>query len=300
MARMQKVVRGRPTMASGPAGRRRSPIRAAYEEYRLDRQGELLSSKTLDFHDWHVQPFLAWLDAEGVQRFEHLSIEHARACRARLASTPGKNGRMRQPDTLHGSHRAIATFLRWASKEKYPIEDSILDLRAPRIPKKEPTVYHITHVRAVLAACSPAVPTEDATVRLLVGSGVRRAEACGLAVRAPDGLHDVMTDSLQRGRVELRVRWDGGAKGGKSQRVPITPKLASVLTRYEARHRPDTSFPHLLISEHGRPYEVSGLDSMMDRLQGRVGFRVHAHAFRHTFAPVSARCTGTAGTQRPS
>jgi integrase len=126
-------------------------------------------------------------------------------------------------------------------------------------------------------------------VRLIVGSGVRRAEVCGLAVTAPDGLTDLMVDSMQRGRVELRVRWDGGAKGRKSRRVPITPKLAAALKRYEARHRPDADYPNLLISEHGRPYEVAGIDSMMDRLQRRVGFRVHAHAFRHTFATVATK-----------
>jgi hypothetical protein len=42
---------------------------------------------------------------------------------------------------------------------------------------------------------------------------VRAAELCGLAVRGPDGLPDLMLDSLDRGRLELRVRWDAGAKG---------------------------------------------------------------------------------------
>jgi integrase len=37
----------------------------------------------------------------------------------------------------------------------------------------------------VLAACNPAVPTEDLVVRILVGSGLRRAEICGLAVMGP-------------------------------------------------------------------------------------------------------------------
>lgn len=149
--------------------------------------------------------------------------------------------------------------------------------------------YHIAQVRKVLAACSPDVPTEDLMVRLLVGSGIRRAEVCGLAATASDGLPDLMEDSMQRGRVELRVRWDAGAKGRKSRRVPITPKLAAALKRYEARHRPDVEHPQLLISEHGRPYNMAGVDSMMDRLQVRVGFRVHAHAFRHTFAAVATK-----------
>jgi len=141
----------------------------------------------------------------------------------------------------------------------------------------------------VLAACNAEVPTEDLIVRVLVGSGIRRAEVCGLSVTAPDGLSDLMVESLRRNRVELRVRWDGGAKGRKSRRVPITPKLASALKRYEAQRRPDTEYPNLLISEQSRPYEPSGIDSMMDRLQSRVGFRVHAHAFRHTFATVATK-----------
>jgi integrase len=157
------------------------------------------------------------------------------------------------------------------------------------VPDKEPTVYHIAQVRKVLAACNAAVPTEDLVVRILVGSGLRRAEICGLAVLGPDGLSDVMTDSLGRGRVELRVRWDAGAKGRKSRRVPITPKLAAAIKRYEARHRPETDLPQLLINGHGGPYQGPGIKSMMDRLTGRAGFRVHAHAFRHTFATVAAK-----------
>jgi hypothetical protein len=50
-------------------------------------------------------------------------------------------------------------------------------------------------------------------VRLLVGAGVRVSETCGLSLFGPGGLSDLVLDSMRRGRVELRVRWDGGAKG---------------------------------------------------------------------------------------
>jgi integrase/recombinase XerD len=71
--------------------------------------------------------------------------------------------------------------------------------------------------------------------------------------------------------------------------VPITPKLAAAIKRYEARHRRDTDLPQLLINEAGRRYQGPGIKSMMDRLTERTGFRVHAHAFRHTFATVAAK-----------
>jgi site-specific recombinase XerD len=289
MAAMRRAVRTRPSTPARPAGRRPSPIRAGYDHFRLERQGALVSRKTLEYYDLMVLPFLSWLDAEGVQRFEHLDVAHARQYRARLATTPGRHGRPLQPKTLLESHRAIGAFLRWAGREGYRFDGRILELTAPHVPDKEPTVYHVTQVQRLLAACNPQVPTEDLMVRLLVGSGIRRAEVCGLAVNGPDGLSDLMVDSMQRGRVELRIRWDGGAKGRKARRVPITPRLVTAVKRYEARHRPDTNDPHLLISEHGRPYGIGGVDSMMDRLQVRVGFRVHAHAFRHRFATVATK-----------
>jgi len=135
-------------------------------------------------------------------------------------------------------------------------------LKAPRVPLKEATVFHIARLRDVLAACNAERPQEELIVRILVGSGVRAAELCGLAVRGPDGLPDLMLDSLDRGRVELRVRWDAGAKGKKSRRVPITPKLAAAIKRYEARQRDHARVATIL---------VNGTDkSCMGRPQSRL------------------------------
>jgi integrase len=157
------------------------------------------------------------------------------------------------------------------------------------VPLKEATVFHIAQLRDVLAACNAERPQEELIVRVLVGSGVRAAELCGLAVRGADGLPDLMLDSLDRGRVELRVRWDAGAKGKKSRRVPITPKLAAGIKRYEARHRDHARVPSILVNDRGLSYTPWGIDQLMDRLEKRVGFHVHAHAFRHTFATVASQ-----------
>lgn len=183
---------------SQPAGRRRQPpIRAAYEHFRLERQGVLVSRSTLEFYDAMVVPFLTWLDGEGVERFEHMGVEHARLYKARMASTAGRHGRMLLPDTLHGSHRAIGTFLRWAVREGYGIDGRILDLPAPRIPEKEPTMYHIAQVRKVLAACNPDVPTDD----LL-------AATVGIRCRVYPHLlrHSYITWAIRRGMHPVQVR----------------------------------------------------------------------------------------------
>ena len=89
--------------------------------------------------------------------------------------------------------------------------------------------------------------------------------------------------------MELRVRCDAGAKGRKSRRVPITPNLAAAIKRYTSMGRPDADFPELLINSRRKPFRDGGIYSLMMRIQRRVGFRVHGHAFRHTFTTVATQ-----------
>jgi hypothetical protein len=73
MAGVRRAIRVLPGGVSSPA-RRQPPLAAGYEHFRLERQGALLSAKTLDYYDGMVLPFLKWLDAEGVRRFDHLDV----------------------------------------------------------------------------------------------------------------------------------------------------------------------------------------------------------------------------------
>jgi integrase/recombinase XerD len=266
-----------------------TPLVAAYQHFRLDRMGNLASASTLEHYDWMVHPFLEWAARAGIGSLDNLKVDHVRVYRAGLTQRKTRTGRPLEGRTVLDSHKALMTFFRWAAEEEYQIDAKILKLKRPKAPEKESTVYHIKELRTILSHCNWNMPAEDLIIRLLVGSGLRLSELCGLSLSGPDGLPDLMADSLTRGRVELRVRWDAGAKGRKSRRVPITAKLAAAIKRYEARHRPRVECANLLINMYGRQYQRYGLDKVMDRLQERVGFRVHAHAFRHTFATVATQ-----------
>lgn len=272
-------------------GRRRTPLEDAYDQFRLERQGNRLSPRTLASYDYHVDGFFGWLRDEHpqIRQFKDLTVDVMRAYRAEIATRDSHRGRPLSAETLQDSHASIRVFLRWADSEGYKVDARLLKLPRVKVPAKEPTVYHISQLRQILAVCNNDFPQQDLVVRILVGSGVRISELCGIAVEGPDGLPDLMLDSVERGRVELRVRWDGGAKGKKSRRVPITPKLAAAVKRYQAKHRPEVDLPELLISARGTPYDKAGIDTMLDRLQVKAGFRIHAHAFRHTFATVACQ-----------
>ena len=71
MQRQMRVIQGTALEA-----RPRSGIESAYDHFRLERQGELVSQSTLDHYDYMVQPFLDWLRREQpeVRGFEDLDV----------------------------------------------------------------------------------------------------------------------------------------------------------------------------------------------------------------------------------
>jgi integrase len=81
-------------------------------------------------------------------------------------------------------------------------------------------------------------------------------------------------------------------KGGKFRRVPVSRRLRRELVRYLNRVRPDASAVELLIRQDGRPVRVDTVVELFQRLRPKLGFRVHAHKFRHTFATEYLRQGG--------
>src|SRR5205807_9433268 len=93
----------------GTAARpRQSAIEAAYDHFRVDRQGNLASSNTLDHYHYLVGPFFEWLRDErpDVDRFEHLDVHVVRDYRVALTRrTSERTGRPLEPSTLLDAHR---------------------------------------------------------------------------------------------------------------------------------------------------------------------------------------------------
>ncbi len=215
MQRQMRVIQG-----IAPEARPRSGIESAYDHFRLERQGELVSQSTLEHYDYMVLPFLDWLRREQpeVRRFEDLDVVVVRENRAVLAAGRRRDGRQLAARPVFDGHRALLTFFRWAEAQGYRIDSRILALKRPRVPVKEPTVYHVAQVRQILGACNPKLPQEELAVRILVGSGIRESELCGLAVVALDRLPDLMLDSVARGE----VRPNRGQQGVRRETIVKT------------------------------------------------------------------------------
>jgi hypothetical protein len=113
--------------------RGRTQLAEAYDLFRLEKQGALLSRATLDFYDLHVGALLRWISTTEpeVRRLEQVDATVLRRYRAELAERLGRHGRPLEPESLHASHRALRVFLRWAEAEGFPIDPRTLRLPAP-------------------------------------------------------------------------------------------------------------------------------------------------------------------------
>jgi len=112
-----------------------------------------------------------------------------------------------------------ADLLPLGAAQGYAVDPRILELKRPKVPKKEPTVFHIRQVHEILAACNPRVSQEDLAVRILLGSGIRESELCALALVGPDRMSDLMLDFMcaRPGRA-------AGALGRRRHGTEVTPR----------------------------------------------------------------------------
>ncbi len=110
MGRVKQRVRVLPGGVAAAVRGGLPPIESGYQHFRLERQGALVSPRTLEYYDGMVLPFLRWLDEERTRRFEDVDVSAVRRYRALLTARPGRHGRPLQPKTLLESHRSILTY----------------------------------------------------------------------------------------------------------------------------------------------------------------------------------------------
>jgi site-specific recombinase XerD len=181
-------------------------------------------------------------------------------------------------NTVHGHFEVLKAFANWACRESYPVDPALLKVRAPKVAQQEMETYSSEQQAALLRAAAPGWPRM--AVATLLGTGMRVGELCALSLEDVEDDREASFLKIKRG------------KGAKFRRVPVSQLLRRELVRYLNRHRPETPAEQLLVLRDGRPVTVACVSRLFQRLRRRVGFRVHAHKFRHTFATEYLRRGG--------
>jgi site-specific recombinase XerD len=180
--------------------------------------------------------------------------------------------------TAQTYYRALNTFFRWLVDEGEIEKSPMARMRAPRVEISPPPILSDADLVKLLRACAGRDFTErrdSAILWLLIDTGMRAGELCGLTL-------DALDLDLQVARVAA-----GTSKSRRGRAVPFGAKTSAALDRY-LRVRGGHTFaadPHLFLGLRG-PVTTSGLYQILKGRGAQAGLesRIFTHLLRHTMA----------------
>jgi site-specific recombinase XerD len=234
--------------------------------------------KTIELYSQSVRYFSRWLTDRGREPvLEELTRHAISAWLAELAESA-------EPSTVGTRLRRMRRFCRWLVTEG-ELEVALTDgIEIPSPPDKPVPILSEGEIAALLKTC--AVPRgrsgvfdrsvflgrrDEVVLRLLLDTGVRVSELCGLDLTDVD--------------LDRELAYVTG-KGSRPRVVPFGAKTAQALDRYlrvRAMH-PHARSSRLLLGQRG-PMTPDGARDVLHTRAAQAGVAdLHPHRFRHTFA----------------
>lgn len=178
------------------------------------------------------------------------------------------------PATVAKHYRSLQQLFKWLADGGEIPRSPMERMSPPAVPEQPVPILDDAVLSALLATCRYNTfenRRDTAIIRLLLDTGMRAGELCGLRVEDVDFEH----------QVALVV-----GKGGRNRACPFGSKTADSLRRYlrfRGRHDAAES-PPFWLGKKGRMTD-SGVRQMLERRCVDAGIPpVHPHQFRHTFA----------------
>ena len=231
-------------------------------EWLLDLRVLGRSPRTLGWYSQKMRWYLE--EGGGVQTLEEFTAFELKRYLASLQD------RGLAENSVKHAHTVAKAFANWAAREGHPVDEALLRVRSPKVAQTEPETLSAAEQEIVLRSARAGWPR--IALQILLGTGMRVSELCALVLEDVEEDDDASFLKVRRG------------KGAKFRRVPISRHLQRELARYLNRGRPACRNQSLLVLQDGTSVSVECVTQMLRRLKKLVGFAVHAHKFRHTFA----------------
>ena len=190
-----------------------------------------------------------------------------------------------KPATALNRYRALGTYFRWLADEGEIPDSPMRRMKPPHVPEEPPAVLSDDQLTKLLKACGGTTfddRRDAAMIRLLLDTGMRRAELAGMKMEDIDFDHDVV---LVLG------------KGRRPRACPFGSKTAAALDRYlraRAKHR-HANLPNFWIGQQGA-MAGSGVNQVLNKRTKAAGIApINPHRFRHSFAHTWLASGGNEG-----
>jgi|YelNatPaOPRAMG01_1025707.scaffolds.fasta_scaffold114852_1 site-specific recombinase XerD len=183
--------------------------------------------------------------------------------------------------TLRNYHANLSALWRWAVQQGYCNENIISQIQPPIAEKKAIVPLSREEIQAIVLSAlhSDNHLRDSAIILLLVDTGIRASELCGLKIK---DLNQTTRHIIVFG------------KGRKERQIPISQTtFSSILLYIHSRGKVKPNDP-LFLSNTNKTLNKDQLRNIICKLgeDGKVT-RVYPHLFRHTFAIQFLRNGGT-------
>ena len=252
-------------------------LRDLVEEFTLSLSGAGRSPETAKAYQYAVCDLETFLTASGAsvdpEQISPLQIERWLADR-RASKSAANAGFV---------HRHVRPFFRWLIRRGYldVAKDPFRSVATPKVETKVVQIMSDDDVRAVLAATEGSdwsSRRDRALVRVLMDTGIRRGEACGLTVEDLD---------LATGTLHVRL-----TKGRRERLVPLGVKARMELRAWlraraeYLRRNGHADGGALFCGRYGGVWSGSGMWQAVQRRAEQAGIRPArlVHVWRHGWA----------------
>ena len=242
------------------------------------RAAQNLADRTLQQYGESVSQFAAYLGKMGMPTTpEAISREHVESFITYLLAKW-------KPLTAATRYRGLQQYFKWLVEEGEIKESPMARMKPPRVPEQPPELFSDDDLRRLFKVCEGRSFEERrdmAIIRLLLDTGLRRAELAGLTLEDVDFSTNTVTVM---------------GKGGRVRIVPFGRKAARDLDRYLRVRalRSDRETPALWLGKRGRMTGSGIYQVVVDRAR-LAGFKAYTHLFRHTFAHLWLQADGQEG-----
>lgn len=209
------------------------------------------------------------LDIEAITR------EHVQEFITDLLTRKHKvTGQPLRPTTDSNRYKSLQSFFKWATEEGEIQHSPMERMKPPRLPDKPPPIMSEDQIKRLLKACEGTdffARRDLAIIRLLIDTGMRRAEIAGLKVEDIDWEMNVATVL---------------GKGRRPRACPFGRKTAHALDCYlrmRAGHR-DAALPNLWLGQGGALTDWGIQQAVEVRGKAAKLEKFNLHLFRHTFS----------------
>jgi site-specific recombinase XerD len=238
------------------------------QSWRLALKAEGKSAATIDGYSRSVRLFRDWLVTEGrPTEIEDVTTDDIRGFLAYSAET-------RKPSTALTRYKGVRLLFKFAVRDSHIDANPMATVDPPALVEQPPDVLTGDELKALLKACEGdrfADRRDNALIRLLIDTGMRRGEAAGLTVDDID---------LEEGIAFVL------GKGGRNRACPFGARTGRAIDRYLLlRDRHDYAHTSALFLGNRGPLHGDALRRIVVARGEAAGIEsLFPHRLRHTFA----------------